>query len=116
MARHHGCLTELTGQFLTGRHFLQIPGQQAYLGETWDYVIETADGTRLRVSTPPDVSHEVGRPWRSTCPSALAASSSSKRQLPLGPTADEKRSDSLLSRATSSGGSVTVNSASSMPR
>jgi hypothetical protein len=32
----------------------------AYLGETRDYVIETADGHTLRASTPPGVIHEVG--------------------------------------------------------
>jgi iron(III) transport system ATP-binding protein len=34
--------------------------RQAYLGETRDYVIETADGNTLRASTPPDLVHEVG--------------------------------------------------------
>jgi iron(III) transport system ATP-binding protein len=34
--------------------------RMAYLGETRDYVIETADGHTLRASTPPSVIHEVG--------------------------------------------------------
>ena len=34
--------------------------RHAYLGETQDYVIETADGTKLRVTTGPEVMREVG--------------------------------------------------------